>query len=239
MFNRSNWMGNVVDGFIGAFMRTLRVAEIEYITERIRLIHLCGNLSGFNYQVGYAVAILVGQRQLRNYTVSAIDVDKGTIEIIIHLHGNGPGSDFFHQLLIGDEVQMSTARGLKQYYASNSQHVFFGDETSLATAVSLAREIKRNKQQGQFIFELDECNLDAPQRLGIADALIYPKQGIFGDIDAIGTLDVLKANAWQNANYILTGNVSSIQQFKKSLKALKTGAKIISKGYWLAGKRAM
>lgn len=239
MFNNSKWIQQAFDGIMGSFMRTFIVLETRYLSSQIKVIRCKGDLTGYSDQVGHAVAILVAPMQYRNYTPSFIDIENGVLDIVCHIHGNGPGSDFFYNISAGDVIQMSNPRGFKYYNSEVLQQVFFGDETSLGTALSMHTAMQNKQHQFQFIFELEEDNKEVPQELGLENTLVFTQKDIFYDVEKLKELDLFKSKEWKSANYVLTGNVQAIQTIRKLLKVQKAGEKIFTKGYWLQGKKAL
>ena len=98
--------------------------------------------------------------------------------------------------------------------------------------------MKKKEHQYQFCFELDEVNKNAPELLGLKNYTIFTKNGSFRNEKWINDLPVFQTPDWQPANFILTGNVKSVQSFRAVLKN-KTTAKIFSQGYWLEGKKGL
>jgi len=55
----------------------------------------------------------------------------------------------------------------------------------------------------------------------------------------IANLPFFKTNKWKTSNFVLTGNVKSMQNFKKVLKSHGFIGKIMTQGYWLEGKTGL
>jgi hypothetical protein len=117
--------------------------------------------------------------------------------------------------------------------------VIFGDATSLGLAASFHPILQKHQHQFQFYFELDEVNKDVPQLLGLEHYTVFPKQNSFKNEAWINDLPIFKTTDWLPANFVLTGNVRSIQTFRKVLKNKPIKGKIISAGYWLEGKTGL
>jgi NADPH-dependent ferric siderophore reductase len=226
------WIGDL---FAAALRPNVTIVTTSYISCQIKKIRLRGNISGMNFQIGYASVIRVSETEYRNYTVAAYDTHGGTLDIIFHIHGHGVGSRYIDALKTGDELFISDPRGKKLYDAGSKQQYLFGDETSLGTACSLLPVLKKNQLQFHFYFELAEENKDVPQLLGLENCTVFPKNGLFRNEKNIVAL---KTPDWQAANFIVTGNVTSIQTLRTVLKGTTTG-KILSQGYWLEGKKGL
>jgi len=235
----TKWVGDAIESIMSSKMPLMKVIETEYINQNIKRIRFQGNLSGMNFQLGYAVVIRVNDTEFRNYTASFSDIDNGVLEIIFHIHGSAPGSFFIDNLNVGDEIRISMPRGQKQYNPQVNRQLIFGDETSLGLACSFLPFLKNNRHQFQFYFELDETNENVPQLLGLENYTVFAKSGLFRNEELLSSLPIFKTHDWQAGNFILTGNVKSVQTFRKVLKNNQIKGKIFTKGYWLEGKTGL
>ena len=167
-----------VINLLGSTMQpNVMVAEIRYISLQIKRIRFQGDISKWNFQIGYASVMRVSETEFRNYTVAHHDKGKGIFDIIFHIHGNGIGSQYIDALKTGDELYVSPPRGKKLYDQSLKQQLFFGDETCLGIAVSLLPYLQKNSHQFQFCFELNEENKDVPGLLGLENFSVFLKNG--------------------------------------------------------------
>lgn len=229
------WIGNLLEGTLRP---NARVIAISRLSPQVKRIRFQGELSKMNYQIGYAHVIRVSETEYRNYTVASHDVKEGSVDIVFHIHGNGVGSDFIDGLIIGDEIYISSPRGHKEYDPRVQTQLIFGDETSLGLACSFQEVLKSNHHQFQFYFELNDENVAVPELLGLENFTVFPKNGSFANEKWLADLPIFKSADWQDANYILTGNVNSVRTFRKALKNFTNG-KVSSKGYWLEGKKGL
>ncbi|WP_436490629.1 hypothetical protein [Chitinophaga sp. ARDCPP14] len=235
----AKWLGDAMEGLLGSRFPLMKVMETNYINPNIKKIRFKGNLSGMNFQLGYAVIIRVSDTEYRNYSVSFSDVENGILEIIFHLHGAAPGCLFMDRLTAGDQVRVSMPRGQKQYDPAVEKQLLFGDETSLGLAVSFQPYLKKNNHEFQFYFELDEANEQVPRLLGLENYTVFPKNNHFRNEQWINDLAVFNAGDWLTANYILTGNVKSVQTFRRVLKNNNISGRIFTAGFWLEGKTGL
>ena len=229
------WIGDLLEGATGP---RVRVLETIYITHGVKKIRFQGNITKINFLIGGASVIRVSDTEYRNYTPAFYNIPEGSMELVFHIHGNGVGSRYIDNLQPGDELHISMPRGRKVYDPYIKQYFIFGDETSLGMACSLMTELKRNHHQFEFYFELDEENSGAPRILGLENVTVIPKDKPTVTEQWVHHLPVLQNGGGQPVNFILTGNVNSVQTFRKSLKGKNTG-KIYSQGYWLEGKKGL
>lgn len=235
----AKWLGDAMEGLMGSKMPLMKVMEIKYISPSIKRIRFKGNLSGMNFQLGYAVIIRVSDTEFRNYTASFSDVEKGILEIIFHIHGAAPGSFYIDSLQASDTVRIGMPRGQKHYNPSVKQYLLFGDETSLGLAFSFHACLKKNLHQYQFYLELEEENQNIPQLLGLENCQVFSKKDTFKNEQWISDLPILKTSGWLTANVVLTGNVKSVQTLRRGLKKNNIKGKIVATGYWLEGKTGL
>ena len=109
------WLNDTVETLLSARISLLRVTETGYINSQIKRICFQGDIKGLSFQIGYAIAVRVSETEYRNYTVSYNDTEKGIVEVIVHLHGNGPGCRFMNNLKTGDTMKLLPPRGKKMY----------------------------------------------------------------------------------------------------------------------------
>ncbi len=229
------WIGDWLESSTGP---RLTVLATNYITSSVKKITFQGNVYKMDFIIGGASVIRVSETDYRNYTVAHHDIEKGIIEIIFHIHGNGTGSTYINTLKTGDELYISSPRGHRAYDPKVKQYVFFGDETTLGLACSLYSALKQNDHQFQFIFELDDENKDAPKVLGLENHTVFAKDGSFSSEIWLRNLPLFQSPEFKTTNFVLTGNVKSVQALRKVLKNFNTG-KILAQGYWLEGKKGL
>ena len=216
----------------------VKVVATTFLSLQVKKIRFQGDLTEWDFSIGYASVIRVSETEFRNYTVAYHDKENGVFDIIFHIHGNGVGSKFIDSLQVSDELFISPPRGKKLYEINEKQQFFFGDETSLGVACALLPLLKKNKHQFQFYFELDEANKSVPELLELENYTVFPKNNSFRNEKWIITLPLFQTHEWKTANLALVGNVKSVQTFRKVLKEKKLG-NIYSQGYWLEGKKGL
>lgn len=229
------WIGDWLESAVGP---RLTVLAAVYLTPTIKQIRFKGDISKMTFLIGGASVIRVSDTEYRNYTISGYDIDKGILEIIFHLHGNGVGSFYTDALKPGDQLHVSSARGRAVYDPKVKQYLIFGDETSLGLACSLLALLRKNEHDFHFYFELDQQNEYAPKLLNFNNYTVFPKNGFFKDEKLIKELPLFQSVGWQAANFVLTGNARSVQMLRNALKKGATG-KVFAQGYWLEGKKGL
>jgi NADPH-dependent ferric siderophore reductase len=235
----AKWVIDAMESVMASKMPWMQVIHTHYLNDRVKIIRLQGNISGMDFQLGYAVLIRVSNTECRNYTVSLSEVKSGLVELTVHLHGNGPGSWFMDRLREGDQLRISMPRGVKQYDKGVKRQLIFGDETSLGLACAFQPVLRQNNHQFQFYFELDAENENLPHLLGLENCTVFPKNNTFNNEQLLNELLSFQPEYRQNGNFVLTGNARSIQIFRKVLRQQKMTGRIFAKAYWLEGKTGL
>ena len=216
----------------------VKVVATTFLSPEIKKVSFKGDISEWDFSIGYASVIRVSETEFRNYTVSYYNKQSGVFDIIFHIHGNGVGCHFIDSLKVGDELFISPPRGKKLYDPNVKHQFFFGDETALGVAFALLPLLKANRHQFQVYLELDEANKSVPELLALENYTVFPKNNSFKNEKWISTLPLFQMQEWDIANLALVGNVKSVQTFRKVLKN-KTQGTIYSQGYWLEGKKGL
>jgi len=234
------WINDAVEKMVPSMMRTVKVENTVYLNPAIKRVCLKGNFSGLSFDPGYTISFRVNATDSRHYTVSYTNPSEGIIEFIAHIHGDAVGANYIAGLEPGNEEIKLTVLGSDRHYNPYVQkQLVFGDETSLGLMSGFLPLLKKNNHQFKFFVELDDDNRNIPSILGLENCTGFSKHDVFRDREKISELSIFKNEDWSGANVILTGNVTSIQNFKKVLKANNHRGKIYVKGYWLEGKKGL
>lgn len=212
-------MGDAVESLMASKFLTVTVTRVEYLSPEVKRVCFTGDLSKADFDAGYAVTFRVNALDHRDYT--PVVFTKDTCEIIFHIHGNGPGSAFADSLQVGDTTKMVIPRGRK-LYREGVENFFFGDESSIGTLKAIMQEVPCTG-----ILELDEANWGVPEKLGMQVDVVRKGFSSF-------------AVPERKAVYVLTGNGEAIQSFRKMLRERGVSSgQIITKAYWMPGKRGL
>ena len=87
------------------------------------------------FEPGMEISVFVdgpAMRVRRKYSVYRFDAERGQLELLVHLHGRGPGSHWAQNLAAGDQVLFRGFSGRITLDTSAQRHWFFGDATTLA-----------------------------------------------------------------------------------------------------------
>ncbi len=232
------WAADAMESLFSGKMRKVRVSEVAYLNPYLKKITFRGDLRNINFKIGQAVALRVDDTNYRNYTPSFWNSEAGICEMIFHLHGNGPGSEYINKLQVNDELNLSIPRGFDIYKKEYKYHFLFGDETTIGLFKSLKMAIEENEQDYLGVLELHSTTgqtyIDAECMLEVVPHSDNKAE------HAVRYLESLSAPVWQlwkNGVFYLIGNAGSIQNFRKALKAKGISNKnIITQPYWAEGK---
>jgi NADPH-dependent ferric siderophore reductase len=232
------WVANAMETVFSSQIRKVVVTEIIYLNPHIVKVSFKGNLEKIKFRSGQAIAIRVNETNFRNYTPSHWDSKEGIFEVIFHLHGNGPGSQYISSLKLNDTLSIVLPRGFDLYRQDHKYHFLFGDETTIGLFKSLQHKIEENDQEYIGILELNQTTLsfkiDAISGLELVSVSDNKAQ------NAISLLEKLPEQVWQlwrNGAFYLMGNGRSIQRFRNALREKGVNIKNIkTQPYWMEGK---
>jgi NADPH-dependent ferric siderophore reductase len=232
------WVADAMESLVSNRFLKVAVSDCVYIHPSLKKITFSGDLRNIKFKTGQAVIFRVDDTNFRNYTPCVWDSASGRFEIIFHLHGRGPGSNYISGLQVNDTLLISPPRGFDFYKKKYNHHFFFGDETSIGFFKSLEQEIEGNGQQYTGILELnsDAALPDAfpGSRVKIVKASTTKAE------QAILFLQSIPEARWElckTGMFYLMGNARSIQAFRKALKEKGISSKqILTQPYWAEGK---
>lgn len=172
------------------FTKEGRVTEAVWLTPEVLQIQLTGaDLRGLDWSAGDIIKVQVADGAIRSYTPSRVDTAAGTMEMVVHVHDQSPGSQWGRALTRGDSVHFfGPSRSMVGPKGSTPWAAFYGDET----AAGLAQAVVDALPGGTPVWgalELDAANagLSAALSLPLAevergvehgDALVAQLEGV-------------------------------------------------------------
>lgn len=222
-------------------LRNTRVAAVQQVSERFRLIDLEGEaLKGAAWAPGHKLQVKVaGPFTARTFTPIVFDAVRGHTRLLGYAHGAGPGSDWLRRVQVGDACQVFGPHRSLALGDLAGPMVLRGDETSFGLAAAVVAAMA-GREGPRCVFEVEsraESAL-ALQALGVATAVLVERRDEALRMKAASEL-------WSQCSgdgtlFVLTGRAQSIQQARQALKARGVpGSRIVSKAYWAPGKTGM
>lgn len=211
-----------------------RVTQVETGPGSMRAILLEGrDVQKIKWTPGDSIKVFVGGGALRTYTPADCQAEQGLLRLLVHLHGNGPGSNWAAGLKVGDRVAfMKPERSLKPP-RKDAQLIVFGDETALALATA-CRLLTTKPVLGFFEMADPEAakhlpNLIVRRKKPDETHLDELVQDALSSLKGSGAVDV-----------ILAGRAAALGPIRRALQANRQGdVKLQMKVYWAEGKRGL
>lgn len=127
----------------GAAARTLgksgRVTQLQWVSERVLRVGIEGRaFGGRGFEPGVKIKIHVGDGQLRSYTPAAVDAAAGSMDLVVHVHGESAAGAWARALKVGDDVHfVGPASSMPGPDGPVPWAAFYGDETALGLAEAI------------------------------------------------------------------------------------------------------
>jgi len=123
-----------------------RISAARLLSSQIRNVTIAAeSLAGFVFEPGADVTIRLprheGDADERHYSVWKSSAE-GKFDLCVTLYGLGPGSRWAARCAVGNPVEISRSNALPiALDRSTEAHLFFGDETSIASAEAMIRAL--------------------------------------------------------------------------------------------------
>jgi ferric-chelate reductase (NADPH) len=222
------------------FFRQLSITHTRELSPRFRRLTLTGEaLEGASFGAGDKLQVMLEDGP-RTYTPFAFDAARGSLDVLVYVHAQSPGSRWGQQAALGERVQVFGPRGSLRLSSLAGPVVLFGDETSLGVARALGEHAGFHALSSVF-----EVANRAEAAVALAD-LGLPTDGLVerdhGEQHLGEVAERLHASLSRHpkSSLVLTGKAQSIQALRKQLK--RAGAapqELLSKAYWAPGKRGL
>lgn len=221
------------------FMKSAKVRECRELDEQFRLVTLGGDeLRGVRWTPGHKVQVALGGWVHRTYTPHCWDAALGSTQLLLFLHGDGPGAAWGRALKAGGACTLFGPRDSLNLRALEPPALLFGDETSFGVAHAM-RFTSRGAEGVRMVFEVSSRAVaeGVLGHLGIAGAELIERQP--GDAH-LGEVEELVADRLQALSIkacALSGKASSIQRVNRRVRSLGLQRRQIrTRAYWAPGK---
>ncbi|WP_224249357.1 siderophore-interacting protein [Hyalangium gracile] len=223
----------VLGGVLGRFIfREATVSLVEPLGARFRRLVLSSPaLRGVSWTPGDKLQVFLPEAGTRAYTPTRWDSDAGETELLIYLHGDGPGTAWASSVQAGARVQVFGPRG-SLVVGERTPGVIFGDETSVGL-------VRAHGSNGASVLEVTDARAvrEVLDGLGCrATTLVEraPQDGHLGEL--VSALEGAVRTA-PHQRLVLSGRAAAIQEVRKGLKARGVSlSEAKTKAYWAPGK---
>lgn len=168
----------------------------------------------------------------RNYSISDFAPDGHWVEVIAHLHGNGPGARIFSRFTVGDSVQLWGPGGGFTFPNDGLSRVYVGDESAVGTFYSM---LSHEGCSQAF------CAVDNPET-AIAVEALHPQfrciQRVSTNTNALERDDVLlealqESLTQENLRFILAGRTRTLHRLRTEMLRIGVPSSRISvRAFW-------
>lgn len=207
------------------------VERIEQLSPHLRRLRLASpSLASWSLEAGAKVKLCVAGVK-RSYTPSRMGSDEAWMEVIVHLHGNGPLARWAADCKRGEEVHIRGPKSsLKGPDGDEHWAVLLGDATALGLACALADALPDDVAL-QGAIELADADFRALEVLGLErlEAASFSQRPGDALIDWLDSMDFPEGPGgviW------LAGHKPSIYRARTHIQHLGIEADLRFKGYW-------
>jgi ferric-chelate reductase (NADPH) len=227
-----------IQGLIGnVLFRDATVTRTEAVSPHFRHLVLTGpELQGVTWTPGDKVQLFLPSIGTRAYTPFRWDARTGETELLVYLHGEGPGVRWARAVRQGDAIKVFGPRASLSVGDASPPVLVVGDETSVGLA--LARG-----SSGRTVLEVT----DPAETRGVLDVLGLGNSAVLverrqGDGHHEALVDAVAAalRAQPGARLVLSGRAGGIQAVRRGLKVRGVNAMDArAKAYWAPGKTGL
>ena len=175
--------------------RTGKVVEIEMVTPHMKRVRLAGKeLRHQNWGQGHHIRIFVDSLlklhdSLRSYSVWHYDGEEGLVDLLMLVHGEGPGSKWVEKVKVGDSATFISVLGRFRIIPEASYYLLAAEETGAVALQALWKNFPAEKKV-LGAFEADTPEDALPDLPGKTLPWVYrqgkpasPESGLFEKIE--------------------------------------------------------
>lgn len=226
--------GLIGRGLIRKMMQPAQVTRVERLPGPFVIVDLAGPaVDAAHWGPGQRASLIFDQSLAgRTYTPFGWNNRTGGVRFLFHIHGKGLASEWAWEVGKGAACGLVGPAASIDPPAAGTNALLFGDETSIATALSAGLD---RTCGSQCVFEAD----DAPglrqtlSAVGLQDARVIARRP---DMAHLAEVQALLARAGADDVLALTGNARSIQRLHRMRGP---SFAVRTKAYWAEGKSGL
>lgn len=219
------------------FTKPATVTAVSYPDKYLKKIVFTGDaLKGLKCPAGAQIEPRVSDTHMRHYNPSAYDATTGTMEMLIYLHGKGPGSAWAEKIQAGDKLNIMGPAMKIHADESNNRQVFLGDETTIGTFLFLQNSLSKAQTfTGLIETQPDLLHLNNTVGLNVPTAARTAQRG---EVLVQWLKDNYEAN--KDALFYLLGHNATNLQLRDWLKDKGVpNSRIAMRRYWADGMEGL
>ncbi len=163
--------------------REVTIQDATRIGARLMRVRIGGPaFAGLPFLPGQQLRVEVGPAtpegpELRTYSLWNYSPERGSGELLVHLHGGGPGSRWAEAAKPGDSTVVYGPAGSFVVARHARHHVFVGDETCLGPMLSMAGALPEGATASMVLSVEDESDLVPCEIPGVSVAWVLRRGG--------------------------------------------------------------
>jgi len=235
-------LGRLEGAVTKLFCKHATVASLQDIASGFRRVSLAGDaLRGVAWTPGQKVQLMLGGWVQRTYTPLSWDIDRGVLELLAYVHGEGPGAAWARALVPGASCAVFGPRSSLDLQRVARPALLFGDETSFGLAHAL--RFTRARAEGVHLVlevtskQISSVALDA---IDVSGAHLIERGPGDQHLNEIRELATQLVATHAIGAGVLSGRAPSIAHVGKHLRQLGLPrAQLQTKAYWAPGKAGL
>lgn len=236
---------NLIKGAVKALLtKTATVQNIDQIEERFMHIELQGDpLRNCDWTAGQKLQAMIARSTARTYTPMNWDAERGTVELLIHLHsGGGPGNAWARSLALGQPCTLFGPRKSTHVPPQRGSLLIFGDETSLALIHGYRRTWDGPGSAVAAVLEVRDVEAvrRVVERLALPEVVLVERLPNEGHGMALNAELSRALTHMSPSAYVLSGRAAGIQQARRALRERGVASRqLMTRAYWAQGKAGL
>ena len=234
----SSPLTGLVEAVSRPLFRTVRVVEVEELTDRVRLVSLVGLEAG-SWRPGDKVQVRMAGLTTRTYTPVAAPAGADGLRLVGFVHGDGPGARWVRGLEPGAEAAVFGPRRSLDCSGLEGRVVVVGDETSVGLVAAVAGVAATEVEA--ILEATDPDDVRAPAaRLGLAEAQVVVRVDDGAHRPVLAGLVAERLGDGDDVTLVVSGDAATVAAVRRHLKEVGVRpARTLAKAYWAEGRRGL